>query len=82
MHPYLIYRTTLLIISVFGVVNLSRQIQRQRDRYQNLPPGIQTYLKEKGSTIFSKHISQQRSAIALNVFLLILLIGLNVLSWA
>lgn len=81
INIYSVYRLTLLAVAVYSLVNIIISIVKYKQYYHKIPKTWTNKLVRKGGQIISKQLQQQRQGIAINIALLLILIGLNILMF-
>lgn len=78
---YSIFRLTLFGSTIFGTVQLIRNLLRYKPYYEQIPKPIKGFLFATGGALIERKFKQHKHDFIVNGVLLAVLICLNIILW-
>jgi hypothetical protein len=78
---FLIYRLLLTGLSVYNVIRVARSVAQYKPMYDRVPFWLRRFITDRGREFFGRALLLNRTDVAINLGLLIILIALTLISW-
>ena len=78
LNFYTIFRLALLGSTIFGTVQLIKNLLRYKPYYDKIPQSVKSFLFRKGGVLLERKLRQHKQDFLLNGLLLIILIFFNI----
>lgn len=78
---FLIYRLLLTGLSVYNVIRVARSVAQYKPMYDRVPLWLRRFITDRGREFFGRALLLNRTDVAINLGLLIILIALTLISW-
>jgi hypothetical protein len=77
----LIYRLLLTGLSVYNIIRVARSVAQYKPMYDRVPLWVRRFLTDRGREFFGRALLLNRTDLAINLGLLIILIILTLIGW-
>ncbi|NJN61563.1 MAG: hypothetical protein HC795_08600 [Coleofasciculaceae cyanobacterium RL_1_1] len=78
---FLIYRLLLTGLSVYNVIRVARSVAQYKPMYDRVPLWLRRFITDRGREFFGRALLLNRTEVAINLVLLIVLITLTLINW-
>jgi hypothetical protein len=78
---FLIYRLLLTGLSVYNIIRVARSVAQYKPMYDRVPLWVRRFLTDRGREFFGRALLLNRTDLAINLGLLIILIILTLIGW-